>query len=155
MSYVPFAEREEWADVVPLEQDDGPGDPVVSIQYTAQFVDTMNYFRAVVRADERTARTLSLTAEAIDLNAANYSAWYYRRLCLKAVTDGAATHPLWTEEFDFIDTIMAASPKNYQIWFHRQQVVEATQDASRELAAIARVLAGDAKNYHAFAHRQW
>lgn len=31
-AWVPYAEREEWRDVVPLEQDDGPN-PIVAIAY--------------------------------------------------------------------------------------------------------------------------
>ena len=158
--YVPFAERPGWSDVQPIAQDDGDGEPVVAIAYSREFVDAMNYFRAIVRADERSARALELTAEVIAINAANYTAWYYRRLCLAALTVDSEqrpqrSHPLWTAEFDFIQAILDESPKNYQIWFHRQQVVEATQDHSRELADIATVLAGDAKNYHAWTHRQW
>ena len=39
--------------------------------------------------------------------------------------------------------------------YHRQKLVEWTNDASEELELTARVLKGDAKNYHAWQHRQW
>lgn len=34
--YVPWGKRDGWADVVPIEQDDGPADqPVIQIPYSA------------------------------------------------------------------------------------------------------------------------
>ena len=39
--------------------------------------------------------------------------------------------------------------------YHRQKLVEWTNDASKELELTASVLKDDAKNYHAWQHRQW
>ena len=38
--------------------------------------DTMDYFRAVFSRNELSDRALEITAEAIRLNPANYTAWY-------------------------------------------------------------------------------
>jgi hypothetical protein len=42
--------------------------------------ETMDYFRAVVKASEVSDRALRLTDEVIRLNAANYTAWWVPHL---------------------------------------------------------------------------
>ncbi len=39
--------------------------------------------------------------------------------------------------------------------YHRQKLVEWCGDFALELALTAQVMAEDAKNYHAWQHRQW
>ena len=111
----------------------------------------MNYFRAAYLKNEISERSLELSAVAIELNPANYTAWYFRRLCLFALRDRTSLK----DEFSFVSKCAANTPKNYQIWFHRRMIVEKTGDPSLELAETRRVLLGDAKNYHAWSHRQW
>jgi len=146
--YVPFGQREEWKDIKPLQVDEGP-QPICSIAYTPQFSETMDYFRAILHADERSERALAITKEVIELNAANYTAWYFRRLVLEALKKD------WKNEIAFLSRIGAKNPKNYQIWHHRRYVVEKLNNFSQELKFTADQIDQDSKNYHAWAHRQW
>lgn len=148
--WIPLSKRPEWADLQPVPQDDGP-DPVVPIAYTREFLETMDYFRAILAKDERSERSLSLTEEVIKLNAGNYTVWHFRRLVLEALS-----HDLW-DELKFLEKIAKANFKNYQIWHHRRWTAQSLGTAAlpNELHFTEMVLTDDAKNYHAWSHRQW
>lgn len=146
--YVPYGERPEWSDVKPVRQDDGP-DPVCVIDYTAEFSDTFDYFRAVLAKDERSERALELTKACATLNSANYTVWYFRRIVLKSLNKDL------NEELDYVDHVILKNAKNYQVWHHRKVIVESLNDGSREKQFTNKILDQDAKNYHAWQHRQW
>jgi len=146
--WIPYAERKEWADVIPLEQDDGEN-PVVVIAYSEKFKDVYDYFRAILASQEKSLRALELTKDALRLNAANYTVWQYRRDILKALNTELEEELTYTEE------IMIDNPKNYQVWHHRRVIVEWLKDPSHELEITEEILGMDAKNYHAWQHRQW
>uniref|UniRef100_A0A7N0UP67 Protein farnesyltransferase/geranylgeranyltransferase type-1 subunit alpha n=1 Tax=Kalanchoe fedtschenkoi TaxID=63787 RepID=A0A7N0UP67_KALFE len=148
--WIPFRRRVEWSDVNPVPQDEGPN-PIVPIAYKDEFVEVMDYFRAVYLADERSSRSLSLTAEAIRCNAGNYTVWHFRRLVLEAL------HLNLLHELDYLEHVAGDNPKNYQIWHHRRWVAgKIGADATvKELDFTRKVLSLDAKNYHAWSHRQW
>ncbi|XP_014225559.1 protein farnesyltransferase/geranylgeranyltransferase type-1 subunit alpha [Trichogramma pretiosum] len=147
-TFVPISEREAWKDVVPIEQDDGPN-PIVAIAYSAKFKETHDYFRAIVKAKEKSERALNLTAECIWLNAANYTVWQYRRDILKELGIDLK------DELIFIEVMIRCNFKNYQVWHHRKVIIEWMNDPSEELEFTAAILEKDDKNYHAWQHRQW
>lgn len=49
-------------DLTAVPQDDGP-EPVVAIKYPSDYRESMDIFRAVLRAEEMSPRVLELTAE--------------------------------------------------------------------------------------------
>lgn len=103
-----FRDRPEWADVVPIKQDESPRG-VVRIAYSDSFEDAHDYVRAVMAADERSERVLVVTAEALQMNAANYTIWAYRRNVLIDLK-----YPLSNEHY-FTKNLLYDHPKNYQV----------------------------------------
>jgi len=146
--YIPFKDRPEWKDIEPLPQDDGTN-PVCRIAYTPQFIETMDYFRAIMKRDEKSERALSLTAEVLSLNAANYTVWHYRRLILMELKSDLK------KELEFTSDLGSSNHKNYQIWYHRKFLIGQLKEPLNEFEYTASQIEEDNKNYHAWAHRQW
>jgi hypothetical protein len=161
-----------FADVKPILQDDGPS-PVCAIAYPPDFEEAMNYFRALLLANEYSSRALELTAICLKFNPANYTVWHFRRECLKALstsTGGISIDmDLVENDLEFSAAIGGSNPKNYQIWYHRRALLESILDTNlhdkihvsaenwkerifdvtrKELMYVSIVLNEDAKNYH-------
>jgi len=129
-------------------QDDGEN-PICVIAYTDEFKDVMNYFRAILQKDERSQRAFDLTSEVLEQNAANYTAWYFRRVLLEHLKLDLK------QELEFVSQVGDENQKNYQIWYHRKVIIEKTNDYSTELKYTGEHIRLEPKNYHAWAHRQW
>ncbi|KAG1144908.1 hypothetical protein G6F37_008233 [Rhizopus arrhizus] len=143
-----YCENPDWKDVTPIPQDDG-ANPLVPIAYAEDYKDAMDYFRAVIRTNEKSERVLLLTQDIIDMNPAHYTVWNYRQNVLFALNKDL------NEELDYIDSIAADQAKNYQVWHHRQVVVDKLGTGDRELSFINSILENDSKNYHGWSYRQW
>ncbi|KAF2405624.1 protein prenylyltransferase [Trichodelitschia bisporula] len=138
-----------WADIVPLPQDDGPGQPLAAIAYSEKYSEAMSYLRAVMASNEMSERALDLTSDIIALNPAHYTVWLYRvRILLTLKKDLHA-------ELSWMNPVALVHLKNYQIWHHRQTIINALNNPDGETDFISKMFAKDAKNYHVWSYRQW
>ena len=122
-----------FADLEPLLQEEGE-EPIVRIAYPPGFETAMNYFRRVLVNGEYSERTLQLSAEIIGHNAANYTAWLFRRRCLTELYGASAAdgdRRAWEIELAYTTEMAMNNMKNYQVWHHRRAVVNALQDGSQ------------------------
>ncbi|KAL2068698.1 hypothetical protein VTL71DRAFT_15036 [Oculimacula yallundae] len=150
----------EWDDVIPLAQDDGEG-ALAAIAYTDEYSEAMGYLRAIMAAKEHSPRVLALTEHIISLNASHYTVWLYRARTLFALNSSVEA------EIEWMNRVALDNQKNYQIWHHRQLLIEhlytsisttpsAIQSlADSEIAFMTRMFDEDSKNYHVWSYRQY
>lgn len=154
------AKDPEWDDVIPVPQSE-PDDALAKIAYPDDYAEAISYLRAVMAAEEYSARCLRLTDLVISMNPAHYTVWFYRFKIVSTLDFSVADEMAWLNE------VAMANLKNYQIWHHRQLLVDhylptilSDDEAVRQLAAseaefLAAMLAEDAKNYHVWSYRQY
>ncbi|KAJ1966044.1 CAAX geranylgeranyltransferase alpha subunit [Dipsacomyces acuminosporus] len=165
VTYVPMAEQEEWKDVVPIPQEDG-AHPICPIAYTDEYREMMDYFRAVMAKGEVSQRALQLSGKVIEENPGHYTVWVYRKKLVHGLNVSLE------EELGWIAEIADMHPKCYQLWHHREAIVQsllapkelagktqdervASQAIRRELQFLASAIDEDSKNFHAWSYRQW
>lgn len=164
--WIPYHKREEWKDVTPIARNQvtdypTPEPPMCPIAKNEFILEVQGYMRAMLNADERSERALNLTRDAIRINKSDFIAWYYRRNILLSL----ARVDLFEEELKFIEYIASKSPKNYQLYYHREAVVSFLQKhmdpeafvklVDKDFNWCTAVICEDSKNYHAWSYRQW
>ena len=77
----------------------------------------------------------------------------YTRL-YRAKTVFATKRPLRTE-IQWLNPIALRHLKNYQIWHHRQTIIDALDSSEGEQEFLGEMFAQDSKNYHVWSYRQW
>ncbi|KAF3929026.1 hypothetical protein ABW20_dc0101664 [Dactylellina cionopaga] len=148
-----------WADVTPLPQDDGEN-PLAQIAYHPEYSLAMSYLRAVMAANDHSPRVLNLTADIINMNAAHYTVWGYRFKTLMSLDQSTTLEDekiswSWRKELEWVQSIAKRYEKNYQIWHHRQLIIDHLNDSTGERARTEEMFALDSKNYHVWTYRQW
>ncbi len=158
--YIPYNRREKWNDIQPLPI---PSVPICPINYSEEYSDTMSTFRAILAKQEISHRSLALTTHCLYLNASHYTVWQFRRFVLLGL--GFHSDQL-NDEFQWLKGICRDNPKTYQIWHHRQWLIEhSTADCkendvlksllAEELSDLNELLADDGKNYHLWTFRMF
>eukprot|EP00605_Chrysophyceae_sp_TOSAG23-4_P001814 GSChrysophyteH1.ASY1.ANO1.2004.1 assembled CDS len=136
----------EWQDIDPVAQDDGP-EPVAAIKYSDDFRTLMDYFRAVLRKEEYSTRSLMLTQAILDHNAANYTLWHHRRCIVESLRDPS-------KELAFTEIVFKVDAKNYHAWAHRQWTLKTYNlDWDKELAYTEALIESDIRNNSAWNQR--
>lgn len=155
-----LANDPEWDDVIPIPQNEFEG-ALAQIAYPDDYAEAVSYLRAVMVAEECSPRCLRLTDHVISMNPAHYTVWLYR---FKIISTLKLPIP---DEITWLNKVALANLKNYQIWNHRQSLMEYYYPAIEEDAATVRALARsetefitkmldeDAKNYHVWSYRQY
>jgi protein farnesyltransferase/geranylgeranyltransferase type-1 subunit alpha len=112
-------------------------------------------------SQEHSPRVLALTSHIISLNPAHYTVWLYRASTLFALDS-----PL-DEEIEWVNDIAVENQKNYQIWHHRQLLIDqlylSIKDGEANLKDLehserefmTEMFDADAKNYHVWSYRQY
>jgi len=107
----------------------------------------MSYFRAITEKNEISERAYAITCRVCELNSANYTAWHYKRILVKALKKDLM------EEYNFIRDEAKDNPKNYQVWQHRRAIIEFMNNPLMELEDTADYIREDTKNYHVWSYR--
>ncbi|KAJ5571976.1 hypothetical protein N7535_005636 [Penicillium sp. DV-2018c] len=151
-----YSTDSEWADVTPIELDDGSSSgtmPLASIAYPPEYLEATSYLRAVMAANEMSERALKLTENVISMNPAHYTVWIYRARILFALNKDL------NEELDWLNDVSLKYLKNYQIWHHRQVLLSSKSHfptiPPKETTFLMEMFAQDSKNYHVWTYRHW
>ncbi|KAJ5309015.1 hypothetical protein N7508_004394, partial [Penicillium antarcticum] len=146
----------EWADVTPIELDDGSSSgimPLATIAYPPEYLEATSYLRAVMAANEMSERALKLTEDVISMNPAHYTVWIYRAKILFALDKDL------NKELEWLNDVSLKYLKNYQIWHHRQVLLSSREHfptlPPKEADFLMEMFAQDSKNYHVWTYRHW
>jgi protein farnesyltransferase/geranylgeranyltransferase type-1 subunit alpha len=111
--------------------------------------------------EECSPRALKLTEHVISQNPAHYTVWLYR---FKVLTKLGLSIP---DEISWLNEVALENLKNYQIWHHRQLLLDSYYPSissdpvavkklgKSETDFISRILEEDTKNYHVWSYRQY
>lgn len=136
------------------DSDRGGDEEVAVIEYSRGYRVAMDVFGRLWRKKEYSEESLGVTTLVLWINSSHYQAWIYRRDILNNLE---GKYPdIWNMELEWVRGKSLECLKNYQIWHHRQIVVEKTDpDMDEELDCLDGVLSRDFKNHHLWMYRIW
>ncbi|KAL4492520.1 hypothetical protein ABPG72_007633 [Tetrahymena utriculariae] len=138
-----------WDDVERLPQYDGQP-TILNLKYKPEYVELMDYFRAIIKSDEISMRSFELSGFVLQQLTSNYNAYHVRRKCLEQLKLS------YEDELKFITQVIEGNPKTYQSWEHRRYVIEVLNRCDGEIDFLEEyVFSEDNKNYHGWGYRIW
>ena len=109
-------------------------------------------FSVYVNENVLSETALECTERVIYRNEGHYTAWSFRRRVLFALKAPLA------DELKFIRKFTIETPKNYQLWQHRQVILQrigSADIAAKDLEDTSVQLSDDSKSIHCWQYRQW
>ncbi|AEY95612.1 FACR094Cp [Eremothecium gossypii FDAG1] len=148
-------EAYNYEDLEPVSLELGAEGEICQIMYSPEYARVIGLLRALMAADEVSARALALNSTALRMAPSDYTTWNHRYRLVKALY-GADAAKL-NAELDWLDEFTLGNLKNYQIWSYRQALLRLHPEPKllRELPVLHMMLQEDAKNYHVWSYRKW
>lgn len=135
-------------------------DGAAQITFTIRYEELMTIFWIIYQREEYSLRVLHLISQIVEECEGNYTVWNYRLSCVKALVaseDEEGKNSLLKDELLYIRRYTIETPKNYQLWRYREQIITLYdfKEISLEWEDLQLVLIEEEKNYHAWQYRTW
>ncbi|KAK8893718.1 CAAX geranylgeranyltransferase alpha subunit [Tritrichomonas musculus] len=143
-------DNQKWEGLNPIPYSQNPKEPF-SIEHGGDYGNAMELFRAVMNQSELSPRALEITTFLISVSPSNpYLYWYREKILDKLGFD-------FNNELEFSSKLALNFLKPYQIWRHRQWIMERAPQSSSidETKFVQDVLQNDGKNFHVWEYIYW
>jgi protein farnesyltransferase/geranylgeranyltransferase type-1 subunit alpha len=147
-SLLHIEEPDDFDDLTPVPCPQDPDAPF-GITYTIRYDTFMSIYRALLDKMELSPRALAVTTRLNTATIGNATAWWYRQQILQRLGYSLA------DELAFLRSLMAKTPKPYQLWCHRTWLIDQCKESPDETEFAHFVLALDEKNFHAWSYFGW
>jgi protein farnesyltransferase/geranylgeranyltransferase type-1 subunit alpha len=141
-------EPDEYDDLTPIPNPQDPDGPF-GIRYTPQYDTFMSLYRALLDKQEMSPRALRIVTRLNSSTIMNATAWWYRQRILLHLGYNLES------ELAFLRSLLEKTPKPYQLWCHRNWLIDRCEDPPDETEFAHFVLALDEKNFHAWSYFGW
>lgn len=141
---------EKWKGLTPIPYPQDPNGPF-AIGHDGDYGNAMELFRAVINQSELSERALEITTYLISVSPSNpYLYWYREKILEKLGFD-------FQKELNFSTQLALDYLKPYQIWRHRQWIMERIPQSTQidETKFVQDVLECDGKNFHVWEYIYW
>jgi protein farnesyltransferase/geranylgeranyltransferase type-1 subunit alpha len=137
----------EYADLQPVPCDQKPELPIY-IVYDEVYDQLMSLFRALMERMELSQRALDLTTTLCPVCTSNQTLWWYRERILEHC---GYSHD---DEWAFLNKILRAKLKPYQLWNHRVWLMK-RYAGEKDESDLHVIIDRDVRNLHAWSYANW